>query len=215
MRMRRLFRFFMPVAIFSITIVSVVSSLAAQVVINEFMADPARDWDGDGEYYYRDDEWVEILNAGETSIELEGYMLSDTEGAGIWRYGFSGVILPGQVMIVYGSDSRAWEESSGNPVYGLSLNNTGDVISLFHVLSGDTVLVDEVTYGASAAQDDRSAGRSLHSESEWEVFDAYNPCGSDCDPVGNGCIPTPGLVNTCTTSVSPSSWGRIKKMYNG
>ena len=44
----------------------------AQVVINEILADPARDWDGDGDYNFRNDEWVEIVNAGDAAVSLSG-----------------------------------------------------------------------------------------------------------------------------------------------
>ncbi len=35
-------------------------------VLNEFLAGPARDWNGNGSISTRDDEWVEVFNAGAT-----------------------------------------------------------------------------------------------------------------------------------------------------
>ena len=61
------------------------------------MADPARDWDGDGALSSRDDEWVEIINLGKAAVDLAGYRLSDGEGRPVWRYGFSGVLEAGAV----------------------------------------------------------------------------------------------------------------------
>ena len=157
--MRRSLRFFMSTAILIISITAISASAAGQIILNEFMPDPARDWDGDGVYNYRDDEWVEITNSGDAPVDLTGYILCDGDQNEVLRYGYSGVIAPGGIVVVFGSDSRAWEESAGFPVYGLSLNNSGDRISLYMVEQGDTVLVDSIEYGGSVAVDDRSAGR--------------------------------------------------------
>lgn len=186
---------------------------SAQVMINEFMADPARDWDGDGVYYYRDDEWVEIINNGEEPVDLSAFLLSDGEDPPVLRYGFSGTLSPGEVRVVYGSDSRLWEESNEFPVYGLSLNNSGDSVYLFIISGGDTVLVDSIGYDGYAAEDDRSMGRSYGDYMSWEIFDAYNPCSGTNPIEANGCVPTPGVVNSCVTEVPGSSWGKVKSLY--
>ncbi|MBN1163180.1 MAG: lamin tail domain-containing protein [Candidatus Krumholzibacteriota bacterium] len=208
--MRKVFCFFIPVFVVCLTLLFPAGSLVAQVAINEFMPDPNRDWDGDGEYSYRNDEWVEIVNGGESAIDLSGYRLADGDEDPVWRYGFTGFLPPGAVMVVYGSDSRAWEETNGLPVYGLSLNNDGDRLSLYQLEGADTVLVDTILYTGKAVGDDRSIGRNINAPGEWVVFDAYNPCPDNSIPAGNGCVPTPGLVNNCTTGAEPVSWGRIK-----
>ncbi len=199
----------------SITAISgfLFSPALADVLINEIMADPARDWDGDGAYYYRDDEWVEVINTGDSAVDLSEYLLCDGESPVIWRYGFSGILDPGEVRVVFGSDSRLWEESNGFPVYGLSLNNSGDAVSLFRCQGADTLLVDEIVYEAYVAEDDRTAGRSAEDHFTWELFDAYNPYSGSGSLAGNGCLPTPGTVNTCVTDAENSSWGVIKSMY--
>jgi PAS domain-containing protein len=196
----------------SITIVSSTPG-SAEVLLNEFMADPARDWDGDGEYNYRNDEWVEIINTGDSAVDLSGYLLRDGNEETLWRYQFAGMLQSGEVRVIFGSDSRIWEEANGFPIYGLSLNNSGDKVSLFRVSGGDTLLIDSVDYGDSAAEDDRSVGREPEEAGGWELFDAYNPC-PECTPVsGNGCVPTPGSVNTYITGTEETSWGKIKSIY--
>ena len=208
--MRKAFRFFMPV-------LCIVSCLAgrslAQVVINEFCADPARDWDGDAAYSYRDDEWVEIANIGSVAVDLTGYLLSDGEGTAACRYGFAGLLEPGGLLVVYGSDSRAWEESNGYPVYGLSLNNDGDSVRLYRVEGADTVMIDEFQYNDRSAEDDRSVGRDPRSPMDWYIFDALNPCSDSCEPPGCGCEPTPGSSNDCSTATRSESWGMIKSLF--
>jgi hypothetical protein len=209
MTMKRMFRFLFTACLAVVLIGLTTNCAEGQILISELMPDPARDWDGDGAYNYRDDEWIEIVNAGDQSVDLNGYIIRDGGDNGTWRYGFSGIINPGQTFIVYGSDSRAWEESNGFPVYGLSLNNSGDEIFLCTVADGETLTVDTVSFGRSAS-DDRSVGRSSDDISIWVMFDAWNPCPESCDPAGNGCLPTPGRYNTCVTATGPRSWGDIK-----
>ncbi|MCX5753714.1 MAG: lamin tail domain-containing protein [Candidatus Krumholzibacteria bacterium] len=211
--MRKIFRFFMLLALVSIIAIPGFSDCAAQVAINEFLADPARDWDGDGALSSRDDEWVEIVNLGKTAVDLAGYRLADGEGRPVWRYGFSGVLEAGAIRVVYGSDARAWEEANGFAVYGLSLNNTGDRIALYRIAGTDTALVDGYTYAEVAVRDDRAIGRRIDMPAVWVVFDANNPCTSTCVPPGSGCYPTPGSANTCTTATESRSWGSIKSIY--
>jgi hypothetical protein len=186
----------------------------AQIVINEILSDPARDWDGDGNYNFRNDEWVEIVNLGDASVDLSAYLLADGDDGPAFRYGFSGLLAPGEVLVVFGSDSRAWEESNGLPTYGLSLNNDGDVVTIYRISGGETLAVDTAAYNDRVADDDRSLGRPVHDQLSWEVFDAFNPCPESCDPPGNGCIPTPGSANDCLTSTERRSWGGIKKEFN-
>ena len=198
---------------FSVLVIPLGGGLLAEILINEIMADPASDWDGSGEYYYRDDEWVEIINTGQSVVDISGYLLCDGSSPIDWRYGFSGILNPGEVRVVYGADSRLWEQSEGFPSYGLSLNNDGDGVYLFHVSGNDTLLVDSVLYENYMADDDRALGRKLDDHTVWELFDANNPC-EDCEPVaGNGCNPTPGEANNCMTDIEEKSWGMIKSIY--
>lgn len=211
--MRKIFRFCFSAFVCFVALAGFAAGASAQVLINEFVADPARDWDGDGAVSYRDDEWVEIANVGRTAVDLSGYRLADAEGPSAWRYGFAGTLAPGETRVVYGSDARAWEEANGFPVYGLSLNNTGDRVALYRIAGADTALVDEYVYAEIAARDDRSIGRRLDQPATWVTFDGHNPCTASCDPPGTGCLPTPGLRNTCLTAVERATWGAIKSIY--
>jgi acetyl esterase/lipase len=94
-----------------------------QVLINEVLADPAHDWDGDGTYQFRNDEWVEVVNAGSQVLSLDGLYLSDATDD--FHFGFAGSLEPGGIRLVYGSDSVAWESANGASTVGLSLNNAG------------------------------------------------------------------------------------------
>ena len=53
---------------------------AQRRVLAEILADPASDWNDDGELHFRDDEWVEIRNTGPDIVLLSGYFLRDGLG---------------------------------------------------------------------------------------------------------------------------------------
>jgi hypothetical protein len=49
----------------------------------------------------------------------------------------------------------------------------------------------------------------------WMLFDGANPYSGSLVPPGSGCLPTPGAVNECSTSVSTArtGWGAIKARF--
>ena len=104
-------------------------------LLNEVMADPASDWDGDGAYNYEDDEWVEIYNPGPEPLDLTGWFLGDQDGGFV--YGFAGTVDPGDVRVVYGSEAEAWEAENGQSTTGLRLGNDGDTVTLRGHARGD------------------------------------------------------------------------------
>lgn len=188
------------------------SHACAGLVLNEIMAGPATDWDGSGAFSSRDDEWVEVVNDGAAGLDLSPYLITDAGGAP--RFRFSGTLAAGGHLVVYGSDSYAWERDNGEGAYGLSLGNSGDTVMLWAIGAGDTTLIDSYTYVSHEAAADRAIGRLPDAGGAWVLFDAMNPYTGSTDPQGNGCSPTPGAVNTCdSTPVENGSWGRLKTLY--
>jgi len=183
----------------------------AGVVLNEFLAGPARDWDGNGTLSTRDDEWVEIFNTGAGSVDLAAFFLTD--GDSIPRFGFSGLLGPGERRLVFGGDAVTWERAKGFPVFGLSLGNTGDKVMLWQVSGADTSLVDSYAYVSHEAASDRAVGRGPDGGA-WMLFDSLDPYTGTTPPLGSGCAPSPGGPNQCgTTPALRASWGRIKAIY--
>ena len=181
------------------------------VRLNEILAAPSHDWNGDAVFSSRDDEWVEIANTGTTDVTLEGFLLMD--GDSIPRYAFSGTLAAGAVKVVYGRDSFDWEKATAHPAFGLSLGNGGDRVTLWHVAGADTAFVDGYTYATHISTADRSVGRST-ATGEWMLFDAENPYSGSALPGGSGCQPTPGAPNVCSsTPAHRASWGEIKTRY--
>ena len=132
----------------------------AQVLLNEIMADPASDWspsDGNDVYHSMEDEWVEIVNVGLQPVDITGWRLRDAASDSSFRFEFEGVIYPGHLIVVYGNESYAWEDANGYARQGLSLNNSGDTVTL--VAADHLTVMDQVAYEPSDVLDDRSYGR--------------------------------------------------------
>ena len=139
------------------------------VIINELLANPAGTDSGQ--------EFVEVVNVGDEAVNLEGWRLSDLSSD---RHIFETLILePGEGIAIFDKgehDSPAYITSSSGT---LSLNNTGDVISLADP-SGE--LRDSVTYatgteGISLNRDpDGTAGATL------SLHDVVSPTGLASSP---------------------------------
>ncbi len=181
---------------------------AADLMISEILADPAIDWNGDGDTQATTDEWVEVYNAGAMPVNLDGYLLGDADQN--LAYGFTGSLAAGDHFVVFGDMSKVWQSANGVAAFGLRLANGGDTVALWQIAGADTVLVESYTYADHEAEDDRSTGRRPDGASTWELFDGLNAYTGDDPPLGNGCAPTPGITNNCITPVEDSTWGRIK-----
>jgi len=181
------------------------------LMLNEIMAGPARDWDGSGTFSSRDDEWIEVVNAGSVNLDLAGFFITD--GDSIPRFALTGSLPAQGHLVVFGRNAYDWERANGHPAFGLSLANTGDQALLWQVNGADTVLIDSYTYRSHEAAADRAIGR-LPDGGAWTLFDGLNPYTGTTPPQGTGCPPTPALSNTCAaTSSKPSTWGMIKSLY--
>ena len=190
-----------------------------RIVVNEILADPAGDWDGDSSYSYRDDEWIEVYNTGSSTVDISSYWLGDADSTLLFN--LSGTLAAGAHRIVYGSDAVDWQRANGHSAVGFRLNNSGDTVRLWEVEAGSlhlatasgAVLIDSYTYSSHEAEDDRSSGRVPDGGEEWQMFDGLNPYGGSQEPQGNGCLPTPGTHNGCPTPVEGRSWGSVKSLY--
>jgi hypothetical protein len=193
--------------------VSIAATCPAQICLNEILADPASDWDGDGEINSKTDEWVEIINTSSSPIDLTNLRIGDLSGGYNWRFAFSGSLAPGEIRVVYGSEVVQWQSENGVSTYGLSLNNSGDTVYLYKLTASDTQVVDWYGYQSHEVLDDRSVGRRPDGWGDWTLFDALNPYNGTKPPIGSGCNPSPGLPIACATPVKSTTWGLVKKLY--
>lgn len=188
----------------------------AEVVINEVLADPARDWNGDGETDTKLDEWVEVYNPGPEGVFLTQYWLRDGLGD-TPHLNMFGWLDVGETAVFYGHHAVAWQQENGAGSSGLSLNNGGDTVLLLRTNDENPDqldVVDSYTYPAHVGQDDRSVGRDPDDLS-WLLFDGLNAYDGTVEPLGTGCEPTPGAVNGCDgTPLEEASWSAVKQLFH-
>ncbi len=188
------------------------TAAACDVRLNEICAGPGTDWNGDGLFSARDDEWIEIVNTGTLPVDLTTILITDADTT--WRWNGTGLLNPGEHRVLYGGDAVTWQRDSGHTIAGFSLANAGDTARLWQIQGADTVQVDAYAYRAHEAATDRAIGRAPDMSGPWVLFDALNPYTGTLDPRGTGCSPTPRNPNLCDeTPAAPSTWGRVKAAY--
>jgi len=147
----------------------------ATILINEFLADPPVGLEGDanrdGVTSNKDDEFVEIVNFGNTLIDISNWYLKDNVAV---RHIFAPNTLLGplECLVIFGGgnpsgfDVKVVVSSSGE----LSLNNNGDVISLF---DSNNHLIDQVIYGSEGGKD-QSLTRYPDGSGTWQLHTLLN-----------------------------------------
>lgn len=102
----------------------------SQVIINEFLSHPRSDWNNDG-LVDSGDEFIELMNVGNASINLQGWRLDDQEGDSS-PYTLGSVDLaPGARLVFFASQT------------GLLLSNRSDSV---RVLKTNGSISDAYTY---------------------------------------------------------------------
>ncbi len=100
--------------------------------ISEFLPRPGHDWNNDGQVDVYD-EFIEIINAGTTDVDLSEYKLDDEQNAGSSPYTLPAITLkPGQRAVFYAAET------------GILLSDAGDSVRL---LKTNNEIVDARTYG--------------------------------------------------------------------
>lgn len=158
------------VALFLLVLVlSAVKCVDAAVIIHEILFDPPDgllgDSNRDGRRSSKEDEFLELFNTGNSIVDISNWHISDPLSI---RHVFNdnSFIYPMSTFVVFGGGSPSfssfdWQIASTE---NLSLNNNGDVVSLYDI---DGVLVDQVEYGSGSGKD-QSIVRSIEGmKSEW------------------------------------------------
>ena len=131
------------------------------IIINEILADPAAtdpkpsiDSNGDSNFNSTEDEFIEFVNLDSKSHLLTGYTISD--GTGI-KHTFGTISIPaGGSIVVFGGGTPTAIPGITDTANGLSLNNTGDTITL---KNSEGAVITTYTYG-NEGNDDQSIGRN-------------------------------------------------------
>ena len=125
--------------------------------LNEILSVPQGiDWDRDDTADERD-EWIELYNAGDTAIDLGGWLLDggDTETV-MYQLPYGTVIGTGKYLVLYRQET------------GIALDDGGDEVRLIDPM-GQTV--HRIVFGALGA--DTSYGRDL--DGAWQNFPFPSP----------------------------------------
>ena len=101
---------FLRILLLSFFVISFVEvGLAQKIYISEFMAsnsDTLEDSDGDNS------DWIELFNASEDSVSLDGWFLSDDQ-SNLGKWEFPAVAIgAGQFMVIFASDKDRRDPAS-------------------------------------------------------------------------------------------------------
>jgi len=150
------------------------TSLQPILVINEFLAsndDNIQDEAGDY------DDWIEIFNPGDATVDLEGMHLSDdlTEST---QWTFPSVTLdPGEFLIVWCDD-----EPEDGPLHAtFKLSAGGEAIGLWYPTEDGNGMIDSIVFEEQTT--DVSMGRTVDAGPTWTTFTEPSPGYSNHDPV--------------------------------
>lgn len=88
----------------SLMMIQMPGMIYADVVINEVLFDPygAGDANGDGTIDFQADEFIELMNTGEFSIDISGWTLSNSQNGVMFTFPSSTVLAPGELCVVFG-----------------------------------------------------------------------------------------------------------------
>ncbi len=191
----------------------------ASLIINEVLADPASDAAGDanldGVRHSTDDEFVEIVNISALNVDLTDWYIRD--GQATRHYFSAGTVLqPFSPILIFGGGNPTFDGTSvvitqvvnnlppsviiqTASTGGLSLNNSGDTISLFDQTSA---LIDSFTYGPEGGNDQSltldpditGLAHVLHSTSTGSEGDLFSPGTMTDKSDFSTPVPIPGTV---------------------
>ena len=167
------------------------------VVANEILYDPPADFAGDancdGVRDASDDEFVEIVNASDVTVDLSGAILSDSVSV---RHVFAeGTILGAQgVVVIFGGGTPtfdgtgpgSWCGATPQNVYvdvastgSLGLNNGGDTITL---TKADGTEIFSVAPNGEITGNDQSVVRSPELTGDWALHGQVSDASGNFSP---------------------------------
>lgn len=121
----------------------------ALLVVNEFMADNTTIKDNAGEY----EDWIEIYNAGNTSVYLGDKFLTDKpETPDKWPLPFID-LDPGQFLLIWADEDQEQGDNHAN----FKLSKSGEFIGIFDSKENNYAPIDTFSFGATLT--DKTYGR--------------------------------------------------------
>lgn len=142
------------------------------VCINEFMASNATTLaDPDGLY----SDWIELHNAGDTTVDLSGYWITDDLDNPDQHELPAGTAIPAGGYLILWADSGA---SGGDDSLGFALSADGEELGLYRP---DGSALQKLEYASQAS--DRSASRKGDCSTNWCITAEPTPEGANGEPL--------------------------------
>ena len=203
------------------------SALHADVndlVINELSASYHTEQDPSGDY----DDWLEIYNAGDTSVRLRGlYLTDDLTEPTLFE-------LPDETLEA-GDHAVFWldnEPDEGDDHAPFALNDTGEEVFLTRLLSnGEVVIVDSISYddmrqrASFGRQTDGSGvlipfgiatlGRSNRADNEWLPAPVFSVSGGAYRSPRSVTLSSPVPATTIRYTTDGSEPTSTSRRYDG
>jgi len=150
--------------------VPVLHNELSNIYINELMAKNTVVFDEFGEA----DDWLELYNANDEGVLLEGlYLSDDTADLMKWQIEEPLYILPNSFAIFWLDDAP---EQGGNHL-PFKLASGGETVTLSQMQNGSLVTLDQITY--PSLEENVSYGRVTDGDSDWVSFGEYTPNASN------------------------------------
>ena len=141
------------------------------------------------------EDFIEILNTGDSPVDLSGMYLTDDPGAPkSWQFPAGTTLAAGGYLLVWADNDPL--DGPLHATFGLS--SGGESVALFHSDANGVVLIDALTFPALPA--DQSFGRFPDGEGEGQIFCAVTPAAPNDDD--DSCFVEPGE----TPSVYVNEW---------
>lgn len=183
-----------------------VGYIRPSIFINEFMADNDNVvQDEVGDY----DDWLELYNAGDEAVNLEGMYLTD-DLADPTQWQIPDTTIPAGGFLLFWADD---EEGEGPLHTNFKLGAGGEELGLFDTDANANLAIDTLTFGEQTT--DISYGRYPDGEDFWMFFSYATPgssnvAGINFPPVISGTShdpsqPTPSDTVTVTATVTDES----------
>lgn len=154
----------------------------AEIRLNEFMPAPFHDWNGDGTLD-TGDEWVELYNASNQSVDLGGWKLDDGKG------GSPPYVIPAGTLI----KAHGWRVLFASETQ-IGLNNDGDTVRLLHP---DGTVANKKKY--APLETNKSYSRAPDGGDKWVTTCLPTPHKANCSIVPE-VPPTPQFSLTALSA---------------
>lgn len=137
-----------------------------RLFINEIMSSNGTIADAYGKH----EDWIEIYNDSEISVNLKNYFLSDNK-LKPYKWTFPNVSIPAKGYMVVWLSGKNTIDLKGEVHTSFKLNKAGEDIIL--TSADKSKVVDSV--GATAVERDKSWGRTTDGSSTWKLFSVATP----------------------------------------